>query len=39
MSAYFAISRTADSRVYPTERVGRAKSRGIIAACILLLEK
>ena len=34
-----AISRTAASRVHPTWSLfGRAKSRSIIAACILLLE-
>ena len=39
ISAHFAISRTAASRVHPTWGLfGRAKSRSIIAACILLLE-
>ena len=39
MSAHFAISRTAASRVHPTWGLfGRAKSRSIIAVCILLLE-
>ena len=40
MSAHFAISRTAASRVHPTWFFfGGAKPRGIIAARILLLEK
>ena len=40
ISARSAISRTAASRVHPTWVLfGRAKSRIIIAACILLLEK
>ena len=39
MSVHFAISRTAASRVHPTWGLfGGAKPRGIIAACILLLE-
>ena len=39
MSAHSAISRTAASRVHPTwGAFGGAKPRGIIAACILLLE-
>ena len=39
MSAHSAISRTAASLVHPTWGLfGRAKSRSIIAACILLLE-
>ena len=39
MSAHFAISRTAASRVHPAWGLfGGAKPRGIIAACILLLE-
>ena len=39
MPAHFAISRTAASRVHPTwGLIGGAKPRGIIAACVLLLE-
>ena len=39
MSAHFAISRTAASRMHPTWGLfGRAKSHGIITACILVLE-
>ena len=39
MSAHFAISRTAASRVHPTWGLfGGAKPLGIIAACILILE-
>ena len=36
MSAHFAISRTAASRVHPTRgSFGGAKPRGITAACIM----
>ena len=39
MSAHFAISRTAASRVHPTWGLfGGAKPRRIIAACTLVLE-
>ena len=39
MSAHFAMSRTAGSRVHPTWGLfGAAEPRDIIAACILLLE-
>ena len=39
MSAHFAISRTAASRLHPSWGLfGRVKSRSIITACILLLE-
>ena len=39
MSAHFAISRTTARHVHPTWGLfGRAKSRSIVAACMLLLE-